>query len=64
MTKLIQNFLDIIMLRKGPDIIPSSWLVFLVSLILLVISSSSVLILINDDSSQEYMFRFQVEMAF
>jgi hypothetical protein len=53
MTKLIQNFLDIIMLRKGPDIIPSSWLVFLASIILLAISSSSVLILIKGDSNQE-----------
>ena len=53
MTKLIQNFLDIIMLRKGPNIIPSSWLIFFLSLILLIISSSSVLILINDDSNQQ-----------
>ena len=52
MTKLIQNFLDIIMLRKGPDIIPSSWLVFLVAFSLLIISSSSVILLIESPSNQ------------
>ena len=52
MIKLIQNFLDIIMLRKGPDIIPSSWLVFLVAFSLLILSSSSVILLIESPSNQ------------
>ena len=52
MIKLIQNFLDITMLRKGPDIIPSSWLVFLVAFSLLILSSSSVILLIESPSNQ------------
>ncbi len=52
MTKLIQNFFDIIMLRKGPDIIPSSWLVFLVAFSLLILSSSSVILLIESPINQ------------
>jgi len=35
------------MLRKGPDIIPSSWLVFLVAFSLLILSSSGVILLID-----------------
>lgn len=52
MRQLIQNFLDMIMLRKGADAIPSSWLVLIFSLVLLFISSLGVLFLVDSSPNQ------------
>ena len=52
MVRLIKNFLDIILLRKGPDIIPSSWLIFFFSTFLLALSSFGVIFLIDNNIDQ------------
>jgi hypothetical protein len=58
MKQLIRSFLDMIMLRKGADAIPSSLLVFIFSLGLLLISSSGVLFLIDNPSNQSPWINF------
>lgn len=58
MKQLLQNFLDMIMLRKGADAIPFSWLVFVFSLGLLLISSSGVLFLIDNPPNQRPWINF------
>ena len=58
MRQLIQNFLDMIMLRKGADAIPSSWLVLIFSLGLLFISSTGVLFLIDNTPNQRPWINF------
>ena len=52
MVRLIKNFLDIILLKKGPDIIPSSWLIFFFSTFLLALSSFGVILLIDNNIDQ------------
>ena len=58
MRELIKSYIDIIMLRKGPDNIPSSWLILCISIGLLVISSAGAFLLINNDSNQEPWINF------
>ena len=46
------------MLRKGPDVIPSSWLILSISIGLLIISSAGVLLLINNESDHQSWINF------
>ena len=58
MKELVKSYLDIIMLRKGPDVIPSSWLILSISIGLLIISSAGVLLLINNESDHQSWINF------
>ena len=42
MSLLLKTFVDIILLRKGPDAVPASWIVFVVALALMLLSSFAV----------------------
>lgn len=58
MLLLLRTFIDIIILRKGPESVPSSWLVFVVALAFMVASSFAAIVMIDDESGQSYALTY------
>lgn len=58
MLLLLKTFLDVIALRKGPDSIPGSWLVFVVALVLMTVSSYVAVALIDSEEQRNYGLTF------
>lgn len=58
MLLLLKTFLDVIALRKGPDSIPGSWLVFLVALVLMTVSSYVAVALIGSEEQRNHGLTF------
>jgi hypothetical protein len=55
---LLKTFFDIIVLRKGPDSVPSSWLIFTASLVMMVLSSYAAIVLIGVEEGRSYLLTF------
>jgi hypothetical protein len=55
MVALLQTLLDIILLRKGPDAIPYSWFLCLLTLTLWLFSSLSMMLLSEDLDDQDFL---------
>ena len=55
---LLQTYFDMLALRKGPDAIPRSWVIFLVSIGMLLISSYFASALIDGMREQNYFMTF------
>lgn len=55
MLALFQTLLDIIRLRKGPDAIPYSWLLVLVSLVLWMFAGLVTMLLFEELTDQDYI---------
>jgi len=55
---LLNTFIDVIVLRRGPDSIPGSWLVFLVALVLMTASSYVAVALIDSEGQRNYGLTF------
>ncbi len=58
MLLLLKTFLDVIALRKGPDSIPGSWLVFMVALFLMAVSSYVAVALIDNEEPRNHALTF------
>ena len=54
MLLLLKTFIDIIALRRGPEAIPSSWLVLLVALLLMIGSSYAAITLIDVPGERDH----------
>jgi hypothetical protein len=55
---LLKTFVDIIALRKGPDSVPSSWIVMHITLLLMVTSAWVVTIAIDTEEPIDYVQTF------
>lgn len=51
---LLRTFLDIVALRKGPEQIPHSWLLFLLAIAFLLVASLCALVLIQPMAEQDF----------
>lgn len=58
MLLLLRTFLDIIALRRGPESVPASWLVFALALVLMAISSYAAVVLIDREQERDYAQTF------
>jgi len=55
---LLRTFIDIIALRKGPDSVPKSWLVFALSLLLMVVSTYAAVMLVGVEEGRNLPMTF------
>ena len=55
---LLRTFLDIIALRKGPEHVPDSWLLFVLSILMMVFASLSAAALIEALAEQDFRLTF------
>lgn len=55
---LLRTFLDIIALRKGPEHVPGSWLLFVLSVLMMVFASLSAAALIEALAEQDFRLTF------
>lgn len=64
---LLKTYIDIITLRRGPEVVPSSWVVLLMSLVLMVVSSYCVIVLVrlgNEPNLALTFFAYGLGLAF
>jgi hypothetical protein len=64
---LLKKFIDILALRDGPQSVPSSWVVFAISLVMLLLSSYAAIALIGVREGHSYslaLFAYALGIAF
>ena len=58
MLKLFKTYIDMLALRRGPDDIPHSWIIFSFAVGMLIFSSFCASLLIDGDRAQDYVLTY------
>lgn len=67
MLTLLKTYIDIIALRRGPEIVPSSWVVLLMSVVMMAVASYSVTVLVAAGQERNFLltlFAYGMGLAF